>query len=354
LRKTLDSFRILNYDEIVPTINDVALECGVSITTVSTVLNNASRPVKAETRQRVLAAARRLNYHPNAMATALVRRRVNTIGVLPGVFRATDVLTDIYAFGVLQGILQAAAENDFHVTLFTKPWQDGAHSAGAYRDRRTDGIIIVAPTLESDVATALSSLGLLVVTIAAGPSPGVASVDIDNYAGARLAVEHLFELGHQRIAHITGIPDAASVCERQLAFIDVCTEHGFIVPDDYIISANYSGKGVAKATRMLLSLPSRPTAIFAGNDAIGKYIVDTAVELGLRVPADLSVVGFDDSIYATTMTPQLTTIRQSPKNVGALAASLLIARVNGEDIQERRHLLPPELVVRNTTSYLKG
>jgi DNA-binding LacI/PurR family transcriptional regulator len=333
----------------VSTINDVALASGVSIATVSTVLNNAARPVKAETRQRVLAEALRLNYQPNAMAAALVKRRMDTIGVLPAVFNAKDVLTDIYAFGVLQGILQSAADSDFHVTLFTKQWVDSAHSAGTFRDRRTDGIIIVAPTLDSDMASALSSMGLLIVTISAGPSPGVSSVDVDNYAGGRLAVEHLFELGHRRIAHISGKLEAVSACERHSAFMAVNREHCQTVPDDYVIAAHYSGLEAAEATAYLLSLPSPPTAIFAGNDAIAKSIVDTASDMGVRVPDDLSVVGFDDSIIATTMTPQLTTVRQSPKEIGAMAARLLISRINGASIQEDRHLLSPQLIVRNTT-----
>jgi DNA-binding LacI/PurR family transcriptional regulator len=346
----LDKFIVLIYYRFVPTINDVAMECGVSISTVSTVLNNACRPVSATTRQRVLAAATRLNYHPNAMASGLVRRRMNTIGVLPGVFHATEVLTDIWAFGILQGILQSAAEKDFHVTLFTKFWQDSSHSLGAYRDRRTDGIIVIAPSLNSDMLSVLSTLDLLLVTVSAAPQPGIASVDVDNRLGTRLAVEHLLGLGHSRIAHITGDTDQMSVVERRTAFHEIMTERGLGSNGQLVVPANYDGSNVKAATRYLLSLLIPPTAIFAGNDAIGKRVVDAIVSLGLSVPGDISVVGFDDSIYASTMTPQLTTVRQSPSKLGALAASLLIDSINGVDKSAQRHLLTPELIVRNTTT----
>jgi LacI family transcriptional regulator len=333
-----------------PTINDVAMASGVSIGTVSTVLNNAPRPVRPETRQRVLAAAKRLNYHPNAMASGLVRRRMDTIGVLSGVFAAVDVVSDNYASGVLQGILSVAQESDFHVTLFTKFWEDSAHSAAAYRDKRTDGILVIAPDVDSDMIQVLSSFGLTLVTISALPVDGIASVDVDNSLGAAMAAEYLLDLGHTRIAHIAGNAAQLSARERMDAFAAKMNERGIKLDDHYLVSAKYSGETVDEAVRQLMSLPKPPTAIFGGNDAIARRIVGAVEQMGYRVPDDLSVIGFDDSPAAKAREPHLSTIHQPLAEVGECAAKLLIELINGKTRPAKRHLFKPTLVVRATTS----
>lgn len=337
-----------------PTINDVAELSGVSIGTVSTVLNNAPRPVRPETRLRVLAAAKRLNYHPNAMASGLVRRRMDTIGVLSGVFAAVDVVSDSYASGVLQGILSSASESGVHVTLFTKFWQDSAHSAAAYRDRRTDGMVVIAPDIDSDMIDVLSSFGLTLVTISALPHEEIISVDVDNDLGARMAADYLCDLGHNRIAHIAGNAKQLSARERKDGFTAALANRGVPLNDDYTFSAKYSGETVENAVRRMMSLPVPPTAVFAGNDTIARKIVDVASQIGVRIPDDLSVIGFDDSPAARMQEPLLTTIHQPLKEVGALAASILIDLINGKTRPVTRHLFRPALVIRATTSAPRG
>src|SRR3569833_216061 len=184
-----------------PTIWDVAKECNVSIATVSQVLNNGPRPVRPDTRERVITAAKKLNYHPNAMARGLVSRRMNTIGVVSGVFKAVDVVGNPYAASVLRGILAGAATYGFGVLLFTQWWEDLQKSGSVYRDRRADGILAIAPQDDNVMISGLVSFNMPVVAISGDCfSLGVPSVDVDNDKGARIAAQHLISLGHKRVA----------------------------------------------------------------------------------------------------------------------------------------------------------
>ncbi|MCE7700249.1 MAG: LacI family transcriptional regulator, partial [Methanobacterium paludis] len=196
------------------TIRDVARRSGVSVATVSYVLNNGPRPVRPETRQRVLDAMRELDYHPNAMARGLARRKMNTLGVLLPMVETT-IVTNPYASGILRGILQAAAGAGYNVTLFTERWRSARESLGVFRDRRTDGLLLVAPPMDSDMLPALAGLDmpLAVISAPAGWSQTL-SVDVDNMGGALQATEYLIALGHRRIAHITGHTNLASVPPR--------------------------------------------------------------------------------------------------------------------------------------------
>jgi len=216
-----------------PTIHDVARESGVSITTVSMVLNKGSRPVSAEARRRVLEAARALNYTPNANARALVSRRIRSVGVVFGTNQTGLNLVNPYISAVLQGVLDAATEREHNIGLYTRPWRDAERDAAAFRDGRADGVLIFAPVLGSDLVPGIAALGMPLVVVS-GPSgePEVPYVDVDNAHGVRLAVEHLLGLGHRRIAHLMGNLDQANVLERRDAFCAALGEAGVSVPPE--------------------------------------------------------------------------------------------------------------------------
>ncbi|MBC8101525.1 MAG: LacI family DNA-binding transcriptional regulator, partial [Cytophagales bacterium] len=221
------------------TIREVAADCGVSTATVSNVLNNTPRPVHPRTRERVLEAARRLNYHPNAMARSLQGRRLHTIGVHFGTIEP-EVITNPYASLILQGILTTAAQREYNVTLCTARWHGATRSAAAFGDGRADGYIVVAPPLDSDVVSGLSDLGLSVVVISSQTAtPGVPFVDVDNRAGLRLATEHLIELGHRKIAHMTGDRQQPSYEDRRLGYLDAMSAAGLPVPPEYLVTSWY-------------------------------------------------------------------------------------------------------------------
>jgi LacI family transcriptional regulator len=333
------------------TIRDVAKESKVSVATVSYVINNGPRPVRPETRQRVLAAMSRLDYHPNAMARGLVRRRMDTLGVLFGMVESSVVVTNPFAAGVLQGIFTAAAADGYNVTLFTKGWSDARLSAPALRDRRTDGIIAVAPATDSDAVAALAGMDLPLVAISFPAEPlGVPSVDVDNYRGARLAAEHFLSLGHTRIAHLTGNHNLASAQQRVEGFRAALAAAGVACPPEYLVPGLYSARDAHENARRLLSLSRPPSAIFAGNDSIAVAVMEVAHDLGIAVPRQLSVVGFDDIPAARQVTPPLTTIRQPLTQIGETATRLLVARVEGRPVPPTTHLLEPELIVRGSTA----
>lgn len=336
------------------TIRDVARGSGVSISTVSTVLTGAARPVNAETRQRVLDVAASLNYHPNTMAQALVRRRINSIGVLPGIFPAEDIVANEYAAGVMQGILHAASDANQAVTLFTQPWKGATESISMFRDRRADGFILIAPPTDSDIVDAIVDLGVPLVTVTAGVKPGVLDVDVDDIHGGRLAAAHLRKLGHRRIAHICGNTDLASTPTRRAGFEAEMLRLNLPVPGGYIQFATYDGDKVEQAVDALLMLQPMPTAIFTGNDKMAVVAIRVLQARGFRVPQDISVIGYDDAPLAVLTSPALTTIRQPLKQMGALAASLLLRIVNGETMEPKAHLLTPEIIVRGTTGPAKS
>lgn len=295
---------------------------------------------------------RRLNYHPNAMARGLVRRNLQTIGVLFGNVEPA-IVTNAYAATVLQGVLEAAADLDYNVIFFTAPWQGAARSAARFRDKRTDGILVIAPLQDSDMVLGLAALGIpLIVVSAPCPAQGVACVDVDNEKGGRLAASHLLGLGHTRIAHLTGEPNFASVPARLAGFRATLVAAGVPVRSEYVVQASYAPDEGLEGALRLLSLSSPPTAIFAGNDMLALRTLEAARLKGFAVPHQLSLVGFDDIPAAALVTPGLTTVRQPLARIGELATRLLVARVeNPNDAPPAAtHVQEPELVVRGSTA----
>lgn len=333
------------------TIWDVARESNVSIATVSHVINNGPRTVRPDTRDRVLDAIKKLNYHPNAMARGLVRRRMNTIGILSGVFSAQDVVVNPYASGILQGVLTGSSAAGYDVLLFTEGWANLKHSGPVYRDRRADGILTISPAIDSDMISGLVSLELAVVAVSADClSLGVPAVDVDNVHGARLAADYFVKLGHKRIAHITGNADLLSTGQRQAAFADALRSHGIDMPETNLRHASYDGRGSYEQAAALLKQPNAPTAIFAGNDGIAIGVIYACRDLGIKVPDQVSVIGFDDLNTIEHVTPALTTVRQPLASIGELATKLLIDRINDVPVEVKTHLIEPELIVRSSTA----
>ncbi|MBC8135920.1 MAG: LacI family DNA-binding transcriptional regulator [Fibrella sp.] len=333
------------------TIYDVAKESGFSLATVSNVLNDGPRPVKPETRQRILATMQRLNYHPSAMARGLARQRTHTIGVLFGVVEPSAVILNAYSAAVLQGILTAAASTGYNVTHYTAAWIDAQHSLPGFRDRRSDGLIVVAPTTDSDLMPSLTGLHVPLVAVSWPSERGdIPSVDGDDRIGSRLAVQYLVELGHRRIAHLMGHPNLVSSVARRDTFLDVLREAGITPLPEYILPGQYSTEIGHENARRLLGSPNPPTAIFAGNDEIAVGVVEAARELGIRIPDQLSLVGYDDRPLSALMNPRLTTIRQPFVKIGEHAVRLLIQKVEGKEVLPITHLLAPELVIRESTA----
>lgn len=331
------------------TIYDVAKASGVSLATVSNVINNGSRPVRPETRQRILDAIERLDYHPSAVARGLARQRTRTIGILFGVVESSAIVINAYSAAILQAVLAEAAETGYDVTHLTAPWRGAAESLRAFRDGRTDGNVIVAPPFDSDILPALVSLGLPLVAVSAPPS-GVPSVDVDDAAGARLAMGHLLSLGHRRIAHICGPLNLPSALVRREGYALALREAGIALQEEYLVPGSYRPEEGYAATRRLLALPEPPTAIFAANDEIALGVLEAAREMGVSIPGRLSLVGVDDRPVSALLTPPLTTVRQPFEEIGRRATRLLVEAIGGASPAATAELFLPHLVVRGSTT----
>ncbi|GAB4461970.1 MAG: LacI family DNA-binding transcriptional regulator [Armatimonadaceae bacterium] len=321
---------------------------------VSVVLNGArsNTRVSEATRQRILDVAADVNYSPNALARGLKRQRTNTLGILFN-WAGSRILRDLYSVEVMGGITQEASNAHYLLLLYTERWRDDASDATTFSDRRTDGIIVVAPEEGSGVIPGLVALGVPSVLVSSAKAvSGVPYVTIDNRRGVTLALEHLTALGHTRIAYAGQGLSRFSFRERHEAFRAWMKEHGRTVPESHVLAGMQTGGSGrnAAALEALLRAPDRPTAVFASNDDLAAEIMDSARAVGLSVPEDLSVVGFDDVLTASLTVPKLTTIRQPLVEMGAQAARLLIKRIEGEPITEQAHVYAPELIVRGSSA----
>ncbi len=326
-----------------PTIRDVARLAGVSVGTVSHVING-SRAVREDTRQRVERAIAVLGYRPNRLARALVRQRTGMIGMI-----IPDVTNPFFA-ELLRGAEDALVEFGYEVIFGNSDNQPAKEQAylNAFRERRVDAVILTpVANAESAMLQALAREVPLILVDRLLPDWEGDYVVCDNRAGMWLAVEHLVKLGHQRIALVNGNPLLSTGHERRAGFLEAMAAHGlepFAVSDGMFTLES----GYAQAMT-LLQQRERPTAICAGNDLIALGVLAAARACGQSVPADLSLTGFDDIAYAELTSPGLTTIRQPTREIGAEAARAAIRRISGES-PVCRIVMPVELVVRRSTA----
>ena len=332
------------------TIRDVAKECGVSVTTVSFVLNNSPRPVNAETRRRVKEVAHRMSYHPNAMAQGLARRRMNSIGVLFAQVEPT-IVTNSYATGILSGVFEEGVAQGYDIHLYTQPWVSTEMSAPRFQSKQTDGTLIIVPPIGSDIVSGLRQFRVPTVVVSTPTAmEGVSYVDVDNVRGARLAAEHLLSLGHTRIAHVMGLREQHSVLDRRDAFVATLTKAGVQTRPEYMVGNSFEREAVRRTAYDLLRLAEPPTAIFATNDGIAFDIMKVAEGIGISIPEQLSVIGFDDYPQTQQSHPPLTTIYQPLHDIGQKALQLLLARIEDEAVADERFLFSPKLIVRGSTA----
>lgn len=340
------------------TLQSIADRVGVSRMTVS---NAFSRPdqLSAELRERILEAAAELGYvGPDPAARALARGRVGSVGLL-----LTDDLSDAFQDAVATEFLTAVAEalerEGLAITLLTSGDSPGAPSGYIpARDVAMDGAIVYICNPASPDIGWLEKRALPLVSVDRDPCPADPSVNVDDRGGARAAAQHLVDLGHTRVGIVTlastfdvdGEPTPNRPARERLTGWREALEPAGIEP--VVLSAQLRPHtSVEEVARDLLDRPDRPTAVLCFSDAFAVTTVRVASALGLRVPEDLSVVGYDDSPLATEARPQLTTVHQEVSSKGREAVRALIARMRGSDQPEvERILLPTSLVVRESTA----
>ncbi|NIH78464.1 LacI family DNA-binding transcriptional regulator [Amycolatopsis viridis] len=328
-----------------PTILSIAAAAGVSKSVVSRVMRNEPG-VSARSRQRVLNAAESLGYTPNAAARSLVQKRSNNIGVL-----VTDLHNPFFV-EVLDGINRAAAEHGYR-TIITTSSRDPlseSHALQQLIELRADAIVLAGPLglgteLVADVA------GRVPVASLEG-SIRVPSVDLvlgDDHQGAQLAVEHLAALGHQRIALIDG-GTAHAATRRRAGYEDAMRRLG-LADQIHVAPGEFTEEGGYQGVHRLFSRPGpRPTAVFASNDLAAIGAINALESLDLRVPGDVSVVGYDNTWLAAMRHISLTTIDQPRPALGEVVVAALLRRIDQAGGEGRHRLLPPRLVVRATTA----
>lgn len=328
------------------TMHDVARRAGVSVTSVSHVINN-TRPVSDELRQRVLAAMEELGYQPNQLARSLRRGQSHTLGII-----IPDNVNPFFA-EVARGIEDFSFQNGYSLILCNSDsdLQKELHYAGVLVEKQVDGIVFVAAGHSMEQVVGLQRRQVPVVVVDR-ELQGVAADTVlaDNQRGGWLATRHLLDLGHRRIGCITGPSDLTPSADRVAGYRQALAEAGLPVAEELVVRGDFHYEGGYRAAQQLLSLPDPPTALFACNDLMAVGAIRGAADLGRSVPADLSVVGFDDISLASYTNPPLTTVAQPMYEIGALAARLLTERIGGLQIAPRRYVLNVRLVVRRSTA----
>jgi len=334
------------------TIRDVAKESGVSVATVSYVLNNGPRAVRPETRERVVSTMRRLNYHPNAVARSLVRKRTHMMGILVG-DEQSEIVNNNYYAGVLAGVFAGARQRGYNITFLTAAStdQDIEHHI---RAQRPDAMLMIAPRLGQDLPKRLKSVGVPLGVVGAGDSyedDAAICVDVDNWAGMRLGMQHLWERGHRKIVYAIGAPNQESTQVRRMVFEQVLREWGVEPSEHDFIAHSFHKEVVYTAVEQRLQQASLPTAIFAGNDGIALAALQAARDLGRRVPEDIAVIGYDDWPIASYMTPGLTTIRQPMHEIGEAVVQGLANLIEKKSVKAETRVkrFPPTLIIRDST-----
>ncbi|MFB9240024.1 LacI family DNA-binding transcriptional regulator [Plantactinospora siamensis] len=325
------------------TIRDVAQRAGVSVATVSKVINGRYG-VSAATAAHVQAVIRQVGYEASLVAQSLRNHRTNVIGIL---------VADLEPFSteLLKGAADGIRDSGFELVVYSAGGRATDHEGWErrYLSRLSgtliDGAILVTPTVV-DV-----SHGSPVVAV--DPHAGsteLPTVDSDNLKGARLAVEYLLGLGHRRIAMLTGRPDLQSVQLREDGYRQAMAAAGIPVTEDLVRVGGFEADQAARAARELLTAEDPPTAVFAANDVSAIVTVTAAAQLGLRVPADLSVVGFDNVPESVLCVPPLTTVEQPIHEMGRLATRMLIKLIRGEPVDRPHVTLDTKLIVRQSSA----
>jgi DNA-binding LacI/PurR family transcriptional regulator len=324
-------------------MSDVARVAGVSHQTVSRVVNESER-VRPETRERVLRAMRELDYRPNSVARALVTGRSRTLGVV-------SFDTTLYGpASTLFGIERAAHSEGYVVSIVSVTSLDRPSVLRAIEQLRAqgvDGILIITPQDTAAEAVLHTPSDMPVVAVEAGPEKSVPVVAVDQVAGATAATQHLLELGHRTVWHVSGPSDWLEARQRIEGWMAALEGAGADIPP--LLTGDWSARSGYELGRRLATVRD-VTAIFAANDQMALGILRALYEAGREVPRDLSLVGFDDIPEAQFFTPPLTTVHQDFNAVGRQSLMLLLEEIGSSERSSAHVVIPPKLRIRESTA----
>ncbi len=330
------------------TIKDIAKASGVCVATVSQVLSNGRRPVHPETRARIVQAARSLDYSPNAVARGLVRKRMDTIGLV-FLHGETPAHSNPFLMGVLDGVLSVSTRRNQRTMLCTLPsWETAEEHLPELSDGRCDGVLLVVPPVDCRLAERLLQRGVPFVLVNGSDRSGrVSYVDIDNVQAAYKMTEHLLRHGHRRIAFVYHAEEweFPFVRERQRGYQQAMTAWGCYEP---------ARAGMSPEASLQEAAGQRPTALFCAFDALALSVMAELRERGIDVPKEVSIVGFDDIPGSAASQPPLTTMRQPMTQIGERAAEMLLELVDGTAFPGQHELLTTELILRQSLAFPLG
>jgi len=333
------------------TINDVARIAGVSPTTVSHVLNN-TRYVSDELRNRVLDAVKEVGYRPNILARSLRSGETKTIGLI------VPDNSNLFFAEIARHIEDVGFENHYSVILCNS--DNNLAKQTTYIDllvsKQVDGIILISASETGDNLAGLLEAGIPVV-IADREIPEMFAdiILVDNEEGGYIATKYLIGLGHRRIACVAGPSKIAPSAQRVLGYNRALEEVGLALDPSLIVSGDFGLHSGEIALSKLLALKQPPSAIFVCNDMMAMGAIRAAFDRGMRIPDDLSIIGFDDTLLAPATFPALTTIAQPKLEIARLTIEMLIQRIQeGKGGERKRFVLPPQLVIRDSCSVWHG
>lgn len=335
----------------VVTINDVAEKAGVSISTVSRALNNYS-DINEKTRQRVVNIAEQLGYKPSPIARSLGASKYFRLGILVEDYDLDR--SNQFVFEVLMSFKNSVTKHGYEMILLTttSDMQKSKNLAQLFQEKQIDGAFIMGLKMTDEYYKQLSTLKYPCVLFDYDVSnPCVSGIGVNNLKGAFLAVEHLIAQNHGRIGFINGSKEALVSFERLDGYYLALNRYGIPVDQSLIMNADFSHEGAERAAKELIQRNPDLTAIFCASDIMAIGAMNMLEAMGINVPDDISVVGFDDIYLAQLVKPKLTTVRQDREKIGEIAANILVNLLSEQRMG--RVMLEPELIVRESTRKLE-
>jgi LacI family transcriptional regulator len=333
------------------TVYDIAKEAEVSVSTVSRVLNGTA-PVKESTREKIMALINKYQFQPNALARSLTKKETKMIGVI------LPDITNPFFPEVFWGVENEANSKGYTFFLCNTSGQPELESQSLtiLREKQVDGIIFMGGRINlsncsQELAKEVEDIAKKIPIVLVNgnlPESSLHRVIINEGKGAEILTQHLIDLGHNKIAFFGGYDYVSTTTQKVKAFKKTMKANGFKVPNECVLYGDFSMDAGKKMMADILKREKRPTAIFCVNDVTAVGAIKVAVEAGLNIPEDMAIVGFDDTILASTVIPELTTVSQKSLELGKNAVNVLHKLINNEKVKKLT-VIEPELVIRNST-----
>lgn len=323
------------------TIKDVASLAGVAISTASYALNNNPR-ISDETRDKVLAAARQLNYQPNGIARDLKSNKTNTIGLI-----LSDLSGPFYS-ELIKGIQSVTIANGYDLIAVSSIGGENSTAVKFLKEKRTDGIIVLAHNISNKLISSAAREDMPVVLLDRPlKSEYVLNIQVDNEGGAYKAVKHLISLGYDEIIYLGGPNNSYDNLKRFEGYKRALKDNGISFSGRWLYQGGFTKEGGYNAAKLMLLQNDLPDAVFAGNDEMAIGAIEAFKQAGVKIGKDIAIVGFDDIQLAEYVTPSLTTVKQPMREMGSLAAQQIFQALNGNFLTEHI-LLETELIIRES------